>query len=182
MGIADWMVEIEKKYLLQENGIVHVQSHLKTFYRSVDDLGGDVLKNGVSIQQGYLPLNVGLDLAKKAGMTYDFTPEEARLRDKGGAFYFTLKGKGGLVRDEEESKIPEDLFTASWPRTEGKRVTKVRLPRVCGDLTIEFDCYLDRDLAVAEVEFRSVEEASAFPPLGLDITEDKKYKNKNLAK
>ena len=48
--------------------------------------------------------------------------------------------------------------------------------------TVEFDVYTDRDLIVAEIEVPSLDMLASLPVLGKDVTEDKRYKNKNLAR
>ena len=45
-----------------------------------------------------------------------------------------------------------------------------------------FDMYKDRDLIVAEVEFKSIKEAEGYQALGKDVTSESQFKNKNLAK
>jgi CYTH domain-containing protein len=174
--------EIEKKYLIREDGTDHTTGALLSMYASVDELKHSVMTEGKTIRQGYIPLESGQELCKELGIFLDFLPTEARLRDKGGKKYFTLKGKGGLERNEAESDISDRLFNAYWPKTEGNRVEKVRLKRPCQGHSVEIDVYTDRDLVVAEIEVPSLEEASRLEALGKDVTEDKSYKNKNLAR
>ena len=77
-------------------------------------------------------------------------------------------------------------FEALWPMTEGRRVEKIRYDITHEDHVIELDVYSGAlsGLLTAEVEFPSLEASAAFHPppwLGQEITEDKRYKNKNLA-
>ncbi|MFH1840321.1 MAG: hypothetical protein ABH849_04180 [Nanoarchaeota archaeon] len=174
--------EIERKFLIEENGVDYTTSEFGLFYESIEQLRRDVLDKGDPIRQGYLPLTDGQKLSDLLGIRIDFNPSEARLRDKNGRLYFTLKGKGGLSRNELEVEVNQDHFSQFWPKTEGRRVEKVRLDLPYQDYTLEVDVYTDRDLIVAEVEVPSVEEAHSLKPLGLDITEDPKYKNKSLAR
>jgi|GEM_PF-2498941 len=118
--------EIEKKFLLSENGIEFITNELHKIYSSMEALKKDVLANGTPIKQGYLPLETGEEIAKLLGMGYDFKPNEARLRDKGGKLYFTIKGKGGVSRSELEEKLTQKTFDRFWQKTEGKRVGKIR--------------------------------------------------------
>ena len=174
--------EIEKKYLIRENGIEHASEALLQMYNSVEALKKDVLQNGKSIRQGYLPLYAGLKLSDKLGMNADFDFNEARLRDKAGKFYFTLKGSGGLSRNELETKIEQEVFDEYWPMTKGNRVEKVRLNMPFEGHTLEIDVYTDRDLIIAEVEVPTTDAAKKLSSLGKDVTTNKTYKNKNLAK
>ena len=48
--------------------------------------------------------------------------------------------------------------------------------------TAEIDVYTNRDLIVAEVEVPTLKDAEKLSPLGKDVTTDKKYKNRSLAK
>ncbi|MCL4244404.1 MAG: CYTH domain-containing protein [Candidatus Dadabacteria bacterium] len=112
---------------------------------------------------------------------------EVRLREKDGKFFLTVKSGGNLKRQEAEIRIGKKDFYALWPFTEGRRVEKLRYDIPCGPHVIELDVYSGKleGLVTAEVEFESAEECSAFAPplwLGKDITNDKRYKNKNLSR
>jgi len=174
--------EIEKKFLLKENGVYHYTSFWTEIYPSWIDVEIDILGYGKKIRQGYMPLNSGIALARTLGMNLDFNPEEARLRDKAGKFYFTIKGDGNLSRNEIEEEIDKDLFERWWDLTLRKRVEKVRLNRNREKYVLEIDLYTDRDLAIVEIEVPSIEIANSLTPLGKDVTENPLYKNKNLAK
>jgi adenylate cyclase len=128
---------------------------------------------GQRIDQGYLALE----------------PDggEARIRHKGTQYFLTVKSAGGLVRDEHEIELTQQQFTALWPATEGRRVEKVRhVITVDGGLKIELDVYAG-DLAgllVAEVEFATEADASAYEPpawFALEVTGDGRYQNRSLA-
>jgi len=174
--------EIEKKYLLREDGVDYATPYLLALYPSVDLLRQEVLDKGVPIKQGYLA--DFRELADLVGFNGNFEPTEARLRVKfWEGFYFTLKGDGSVSRGEFEVGIDSDLFDRYWDKTARRRVEKVRLAdEIGGVYTVEFDVYTDRDLIVAEIEVPSLEMLAGLPVLGKDVTEDKKYKNKNLAR
>lgn len=111
---------------------------------------------------------------------------EVRLRQKGCRFYQTVKIGAGLKRQEVEVAVTFEQFERLWPLTAGKRVEKVRYEIAHGSFTIELDVYRGAlaGLLVAEVEFVSEAESQAFSPpkwFGEEVTEDKRYKNKNLA-
>lgn len=167
--------EIEKKYLLKENGVSYETIF---FFKNERNLP----KNNLYIQQGYMSLEQGRNLAQKLGLEINFEIAEARLRSKGKKYFFTIKGEGTLSREEQERVIDEATFQENWPLTEGRRIEKVRVDIEYEGLIAEIDFYQDRDLVIAEVECPDIETAQRLIPLGKDITEDKRYKNKNLAK
>ena len=111
---------------------------------------------------------------------------EVRLRHKADRFFLTVKQGSGLQRAEAEIELARPQFDALWPMTAGRRVEKVRYAIAYEGRTIELDVYQGAltGLLTAEVEFPSVETSAAFQPppwLGVEITEDARYKNKNLA-
>ena len=125
-----------------------------------------------AIRQGYLAL--------------DPDGTEVRIRQKGDRFFQTIKRGGGLQRTEVEALLTRAQFEAFWPMTEGRRVEKVRYEIAYQDRVIELDVYGGAlsGLLTAEVEFPSIEASAAFQPppwLNHEITEDKRYKNRNLA-
>ncbi len=124
------------------------------------------------IRQGYLAI------------TEDGT--EVRLRQKGEKYFQTIKSGAGKIRSEWEIEITKEQFIALWEATEGKRVEKTRyeIPHESG--TIELDIYRGDlgGLLSAEIEFSSEEDSDKFTPpewLSEEITDDKRYKNQNLA-
>lgn len=123
------------------------------------------------IEQGYLALG---------------SEGEVRLRRKGDRLLLTAKRGAGLSRDEAEVGLDRETFDRLWPLTEGRRLCKRRHLVPHGDLTIELDLYEGdlEGLVVAEIEFRSEEEAGAFEApewLGEDVTGDRRYLNETLA-
>ena len=132
--------------------------------------------NHVFIRQGYLSTG---------------DPEE-RVREKtypdGKTVYVrTIKSGSGLVRSEDETEISQEEFEEVWEKTEGKRVEKTRYkyPMV-GGLVAEIDFYSNDliGLVTAEVEFPDLRSAKEFVPpkwFRKDVTDDCRFKNKNLA-
>ena len=90
--------------------------------------------------------------------------------------YFTIKDAGGIQRSHIEREIPSDIFNKFWSKV-SKKLIKKRLT-----ITLEIDVYADRDLSVVEVEndLRILE--SGVLNLGKDVTEDSRYKNRNLVR
>lgn len=111
---------------------------------------------------------------------------EVRLRDENGVLSLTCKQGNGLVRAEREINLSQEQFDALWPMTEGQRIEKTRYRIPLANLIIELDLFEGalKPLVVAEVEFDSIEESQNFKLpsfFGQEITEDKRYKNRNLA-
>ncbi|MEK7463172.1 MAG: CYTH domain-containing protein [Patescibacteria group bacterium] len=139
----------------------------------LETLLGDVrLRGGVPILQGYIVAE----------------SNEVRLRKKGSHYFITAKSDGTLSREEWETEIPRWVFEVLWPKTEGCRIEKIRYTiSAPGGLFLEFDEYSGslNGLVVLEIEFPNKAAAEAFklPPgfRGQDVTNDKRYKNKNLA-
>jgi CYTH domain-containing protein len=111
---------------------------------------------------------------------------EVRLRKVGDQCTLTCKRGSGLVRLEEEIEISLSQFQSLWPLTADQRIDKTRYNIEFGPHLIELDIYHGAlaPLVVAEVEFTSEEASAAFIApdfFGPEVTEDKQYKNKNLA-
>lgn len=113
---------------------------------------------------------------------------EVRVRDRDGACSLTVKHGTGVVRSEAETAISPELFAALWPLTDGRRIEKRRLlvPLEGGPLVAEVDVFEGAlaGLVVAEVEFGSVEAATAFTPpawFGPEVSDEPGYKNQSLA-
>ena len=174
--------EIERKYLIREDSLEYPTKALYRLYSSTESLKEKVLVNGETIQQGYMPIEKGIQLASRLGIKVDFEVKEARLRFRAGKSHFTLKGEGDVSRREIEHRITKDLFDEYWPSTDGKRVEKTRLKSPFEEYVLEIDVYTDRDLIIAEVEVPTITHAENLDPIGLDVTANKRYKNKNLAK
>ncbi len=111
---------------------------------------------------------------------------EVRLRQKGKKYFQTVKSGSGKTRFESEIEITEIQFNSLWEATQNKRVEKTRYNIAHENGVIELDVYHgDLDgLLSAEMEFASEEASDKFSPpewLADEVTEDKRYKNQNLA-
>ena len=143
-----------------------------------DEILAELTHSGthVFIRQGYLSTG---------------DPEE-RVREKVSAsgtksYVRTIKTGSGLSREENEWDISQEEFEATWKATEGRRVEKTRYkyPMV-GGLVAEIDFYSNDliGLVTAEVEFPDTRSAKEFVPpkwFKRDVTNDDRFKNKNLA-
>jgi len=110
---------------------------------------------------------------------------EKRVRRKGNKYFLTKKSKGLFVRDEKETEIPEKEFLRLWELARGI-IEKKRYKIPFNGFVIELDIYHANleGLVTAEVEFLSEKSAMEFIcPLwfGKEVTNDKRYKNANLA-
>ena len=124
---------------------------------------------GERIRQGYLVVGAEGD--------------EVRVRENESRAVLTVKSGHGLVRSETEIVLSTEQFTPLWEATQGRRIAKRRINLPGG---IDVDVY-DEALAgliVAEVEFGSEAEARDFRApdwFGAEVTEDRRYKNQQLA-
>ncbi|MBT8154356.1 CYTH domain-containing protein [Epibacterium ulvae] len=120
-------------------------------------------------------------------ITHPTDAVEMRLRQKNDDYVLTFKSGEGTVRTEREAAITQAQFDVFWPETDGRRVEKIRWSaQLPGGLIYELDIFegaLD-GLVLVEVEFDTLAAAQAFEPprwFGTDVTDDKRYKNKNMA-
>lgn len=156
--------EVERKYLID----------LERLLQELD-LGEF---NRVYLRQGYIAL--GAD------------GSETRIRSfDDERFELTVKTPGMIERGVRTITISRELFDGMWKQTEGRQTEKTRYYIPYEKYTIELDVYNGHlaGLATAEVEFDGrVDDAhlraTTFTPpnwLGADISEDPRYKNRNLA-
>ncbi len=116
-----------------------------------------------------------------------------REKDENGnkTYYIQSKDNGnGLIRQEWGEVIPREVFEWLWPNAELCWVKKTRFIFVDEQgYTLEFDEFhktLD-GLFLMECEFESYEAAYAYVPpnwveIVREVTEDKRFGNKSLAK
>lgn len=147
-------IEIERKFLV---------ARLPSVYDRL---------TGATIRQGYV-------ITAEGGV-------ELRIRQKQARFFQTIKAGEGLSRTEIEIELSQNQFQQLWPYTDGRRVSKTRYRVKVGQHTAELDQFDDdlTGLFLVEVEFVSVDDARQFAPpdwFGIDVTEDRRYKNKHLA-
>lgn len=109
------------------------------------------------------------------------------MRD--AAHYACVKFGRDLVRREYELGIPQLVFDALWPFTDGHRIRKIRHAVEDGGLVWELDVFIDRvpALVLGEVELPSSDypvELPAWlePHVVREVTGEAQYVNLNLAK
>lgn len=185
-GVKKFMSEIECKYLLCENAKSYTNEDFNEKFCTLDNLINETMDNGVEIEQGYLDIKYAQDIMKILKLKLDFMPYELRVRkmtqDDADKYFITFKSDGTLKREEKELTISQQDYDTWYELTEGKRILKKRLTKNINGLNYEFDVYTDRGLIVCEVEVGDESMVDKIIPFGLDITANKIYKNRNLAK
>lgn len=127
-----------------------------------------------TIRQGYLVVD---DVGKSS----------ARIRQWGyGCYTMAVKSGVGIAREETEVEITEAQFNLLWPLTVNARLEKVRYLIPYAPYFIELDVFeYPLFLVLAEVEFKSIEQAKAFKPpawCGEDVTPEEKFTNAWIAR
>lgn len=119
---------------------------------------------------------------------YLCTEPVVRIRKEDSSFYLTYKSKGLLVREEYNLPLTSKAYDHLLPKADGIVLTKRRylIPIEGTDLTIELDVFSGtyQGLMLAEVEFKTKEEAERFTPpswFGRDVTFSGEYQNSRLA-
>lgn len=176
------MTEIEAKFLLYEKGTDHRQANEAPKLGSSAEIRARTMAEGYRIEQGYFAKDDFQEVTEALDLEIPFVPKELRLRSYRGEWLLTAKGEGGLVRNELEVLVSKAFFDQWWPRTEVRRICKIRWQTMLGKYLLEVDDYQDRDLLTAEIELASVDDLRSLPLVGKDVTNDARYKNKNLAR
>jgi len=160
-------VEIERKYLLER----------------LPDL--DALRaHGVTVEtfeveQGWLP---GQRLRERVRRTVRAADPQAEAR-----YFRTVKLGAGVERIEIEEPTTALVFETLWPLTEGCRIRKRRHCVHEDGRLWEIDEFLDRELALAEVELPDAAVRPELPSWLADrvvreVTDDPRYTNLSLAR
>lgn len=153
-------MEIERKFLVER-----APSNLKSY-------------QSINISQVYIDLG-------ENGLERRIRRTE---RDGEVKYYYTEKGQGTLSRVENEREICQKEYDELLKNAVTDMLTKTRyLIPIASKLIAELDIYSGSlsGLMTVEVEFESISEALSFSIpewFGKEVTEDKTYKNKNLAK
>jgi adenylate cyclase len=165
--MAGGPLEIERKYLLRS--VPQVPPNAEVW----------------RIEQGYFDFNAkpaspdpdGLDVGRIRRTT---------MPDGTVVCTHTVKSGVGLVRQEIEREISLEAFERAWPRTQGRRLRKVRHRVRDADLIWEIDVFASVDLALAEVELPTPDTPSPFPKwlqpcIDREVTGEPAYSNAAIA-
>jgi len=109
-----------------------------------------------------------------------------RIRKENDDYYLTYKGKGQMEREEYNLPLTKESFNHLKEKADGNILTKKRYLIPCEVYTIELDIFSGKfeGLIIAEVEFDSREDATAFIPpewFDEDVTFSKKHHNSYLS-
>ena len=169
--------EIEKRWLL----FTKEEDHTKK--GNGLELYDQTLQKGVLIEQGYIfDIEQAKEMLDELGITIDFKPNTIRLRKLGDQRILTLKDRKETKRREVEWELDTKTFNKYWKLTKGKRVRKTRWTKEVKGNKIEYDAFTDRLLLLAEIEVQDEKALESLPKLGLDVTGNKAWSNKALAK
>lgn len=146
----------------------------------------------MEIERKYLVKNLPDNLeqypCKHIAQGYLNTDPVVRIRRSNDSYTLTYKGKGLMVREEYNLPLNAESFEHLKSKIDGILIEKRRyLIPFAEKYTIELDIF-DGELAplqLAEVEFRTEEEANAFVPpswFGEDVTFSTDYHNSTLSK
>ncbi|MBS0233873.1 MAG: CYTH domain-containing protein [Proteobacteria bacterium] len=111
----------------------------------------------------------------------------ARIRIYGDKGFITLKSEGGkLVRQEYEYEIPKsDAFEMIQKFSLEPIITKVRYDVPFEGVIWAVDVFegANSGLVLAEAELKKIDQPLPLPPwAGLEVTDDHRYGNSNLAR
>lgn len=135
----------------------------------------------------YLP-NLDTCLFHMIEQGYVSFKPEIRIRKLDAEYFLTCKGYGTQKRTEIETNINDVSYKILSLTVQGRIIKKTRYEVPLSDGVIaELDIYHDdyEGLYTVETEFKSDDQASSFVKpdwFGEEITEDLRYKNKNLAR
>ncbi len=121
---------------------------------------------------------------------YLSTDPVVRVRKEDDSYYLTYKGKGLLSREEYNLPLTQASYEHLLAKADGIILTKRRylIPFFQKrEYTIELDVFKGHyaGLVLAEVEFETEEEASAFCPpdwFGREVTFSGEYQNSRLSR
>lgn len=118
---------------------------------------------------------------------YLSTDPEVRIHKKDNEFYITKKSDETLTREEIEAKIDPVTYEILSSLVKNNMIEKTRYEVLIENGVAELDvCHgALSGLKVVEIKFPSVEDSENFKPLdwfGEEVTNDSRYKNKNLSK
>ena len=122
---------------------------------------------------------------------YLTTEPTIRVRREDDRYYMTYKGVGGsntsLSHEEHNLALTKEAYETLASKADGNIIRKKRILIPFGENLIELDIFAEpfENLIIAEVEFDSVEKASAFTPpdwFDEDVTDRREYRNAYLSR
>lgn len=137
---------------------------------------------------GRMPEDLTQYKSKKIAQGYLCTDPVVRVRRSDDSYYMTYKGSGLMVREEYNLPLTREAYEHLVSKIDGLLIEKTRYLIPLSDrLTAELDVFEGTlaPLTLVEVEFGSVEEASAFTApdwFGEDVTESGRYHNSYLSR
>ena len=110
-----------------------------------------------------------------------------RVRKSDDEYYMTYKGSGLMSREEYNLPLTEEAYITLKSKAEGNVISKTRILIPFDKYTVELDVFKAPfdNVIIAEVEFESEEEATAFvaPDWFMDdVTTDRRYHNSNMSR
>ena len=134
-----------------------------------------------------LPENLGQYPCRRISQAYVCTDPVIRVRQKDEDYILTIKGEGFLQREEFELPLKKEQYKKLLAKAEGRSIAKDRYCIPFGQYTIELDIFAPPfdPLILAEVEFKSVEEAEAFVVpdwFGEEVTHENEYTNAAISR
>lgn len=157
----------------------------------VDEIPAGILGHANPYFQAYLAISQTEEVRIRRRVAKGSTKDGKALE-----YLLTCKNGTGLKRLEVETSITARIFEELLPATNGRIIEKERyviddptlVPELqqADSLKIELDIYNGKlaGLITAEVEFATEQDSQVFivPKwFGKEVTEDERYKNKNLA-
>lgn len=146
----------------------------------------------MEIERKYLIDKIPFDLSnypcRLIEQGYLNTEPVVRVRRSNDKYVLTYKGTGLMMREEYNLPLTKESYAHLIDKADGIRITKKRyLIPYHESLTIELDIFEGAlaPLQLAEVEFKTKEEADTFTPpewFGTDVTFSTDYHNSTLSR
>ena len=141
------------------------------------------------IDKEHLPADLKKYPCHKIEQGYLCTDPVVRIRRQDETYYLTYKSGGLMAREEYNLPLTSEAYAHLRKKADGNILEKKRyLLPLPGrpDLTIEMDVFegVFSGLILAEVEFKSEEDALSFTPpewFGRDVTWSGEYQNSRLS-
>lgn len=168
--------EIERKFLVDVNKLPDIS---KKPFRDITQGYADLIASACSSRP---------DTVIRVRQTLFTTKDKTVIGEEYSLAIKTKRGNSSISRNEAETILWKPQFHDMWQIFERYNVHKHRYEIPCSDgvHTVEYDIYKNElsGLFVAEVEFKSEDDALAYEPEGwflIEITSESDMTNANLA-